>query len=560
LVFVRFTETLVSFLSSWDHFFMKNNSIKKRFEWLLSGLLTVVIVGAIAISLSALRTQDTSTRIGSQYIPILNKSHELKLSVVQVQQWLTDISATRGLDGLNDGFDEADANAQLFRTLIQELRELDPANGEQYQMMLPIFEAYYETGQRMAQAYVDSGPVGGNRMMEAFDTVAANISEEVDGLLADTETRVAAVLDAQANKVRTNLISIILGGAVLIIGIAVIYLIMNRTLAALPIVAKELKRVASGNLSGDSAPHYKTTRNDELGELCSAVQDLREHFIKLINSVSESSASLVTAAGGMNQFTNTARTSMGCQQDDVNQIATAVTEMSSSANEVASNANQTATSAQEAHEEAQFGMDEVKNTVDAISSLSTHIEQTSEVIRNLAQDSNDIGGILEVIQGIADQTNLLALNAAIEAARAGEQGRGFAVVADEVRGLASRTQDSIREIQGMITRLQERAHSAVQVMAQSSDQTGASVERSNTALERLNSITRSVQHITEMNRQIALAAGQQSVVGEDVSQIINKISMGTGEIVRETEQMSTSGQQLAQMANNLSTQITRFRT
>jgi len=538
---------------------MKKNSLKKIFSWLLLCLAAVVTFGVLAISLSALNTEEISTQIKKQYIPILNKAHEVKLSVVQVQQWLTDISATRGLDGLNDGFDEAEANAQRFRMLIKELGELDPVNEGVYQKMLPVFEAYYETGQRMAQAYVESGPAAGNQLMAEFDTVAAKISEDVDSFLTATENRVNEVLETQVNMVQTGLLSVIVAGLVILIGIAFIYFIMNRALVILPVIAKELKLLASGNLTRNSDLLNTNTRKDELGELCSAAQDLREHFIELVSSVTESSASLVTASGELNEFTTTARVSMNRQQDEVDQISTAITEMSASAAEVASNANETASSAQQANEEAKFGMEEVKNTVDSISRLSTHIEETSEVIRNLAQDSNDIGSILEVIQAIADQTNLLALNAAIEAARAGEQGRGFAVVADEVRSLASRTQDSVSEIQNMISRLQERAQSAVHVMTQSSEQTGNSVERSNTALGRLDSITRSVQHITEMNMHIASASSQQSVVAEEVSQIINKISVGTSEIAQETEQMSGSGQQLEQLANNLSNKITRFR-
>jgi len=538
---------------------MKNGSIKRRFAWLLIGLVLLVTAGTFVISYSALRAQDTSNRIENQYIPILNKAHELKLSVVQVQQFLTDISATRGLDGLNDGLEEAEVNAKQFRSLIQELRDLDPQNDEQYQQMLPIFEAYYATGQRMAHAYVEQGPAGGNPLMGEFDTVASNISDTVDGFVEETEKRVNTILETQVSEVQSGLVSVIAGALVLLVSIAIIYFIMNRTLVVLPRLTKELERVASGDLTSSTDIVELHSRNDEVGALCKVYKDMREHLTELVRSVTESSAGLVTASSNMINFTDTARRSMNHQQEEINQIATAVTEMSSSAREVASNGDETANSAREANEEAQSGMVEVNNTVDAISRLSAHIGQTSEVIRNLAQDSENIGGILEVIQGIADQTNLLALNAAIEAARAGEQGRGFAVVADEVRVLASRTQDSVREIQEMISRLQERAQSAVEVMQQSSSQTENSVVRSNAALQKLETITRSVRHITEMNTQIALASSQQSAVAEEVSKNINIISASTSEMAQETEQMATSGKQLELLANSLNAQITRFR-
>jgi methyl-accepting chemotaxis protein len=201
----------------------------------------------------------------------------------------------------------------------------------------------------------------------------------------------------------------------------------------------------------------------------------------------------------------------------------------------------------------------VTASIHSIEELAKEIGNASNVITNLEQDSENIGSVLDVIRGIAEQTNLLALNAAIEAARAGEQGRGFAVVADEVRTLASRTQQSTQEIQTMIERLQQGAHNAVDVMKASQSRTTDTVGHANKAGEALNSISNYVGDINDMNLQIASAAEQQSAVAEEINQNVVRITDIAQHTSDSMQEIASSSNDLAQLSSNLDTLVSNFK-
>ncbi|WP_420800887.1 methyl-accepting chemotaxis protein [Pseudomonas cavernae] len=232
--------------------------------------------------------------------------------------------------------------------------------------------------------------------------------------------------------------------------------------------------------------------------------------------------------------------------------------MAATVQEVARNSAHTADAAQEADRAANSGRQVVEQMVGTIQRLSGEIGQAAEVVQALAANTANIGGILDVIRGIADQTNLLALNAAIEAARAGEQGRGFAVVADEVRSLAKRTQDSTQEIQGMIERLQEGAQQAVSVMTQSRAQAETGARQADDAGQALASITHSNRVISEMAVQIASAAEEQAAVAQDISQRIELIRDLASSNAAGSDQVNSANQSLAELAELLHAQVRYF--
>ena len=235
------------------------------------------------------------------------------------------------------------------------------------------------------------------------------------------------------------------------------------------------------------------------------------------------------------------------QKDEVDKVATAMTQMSATVHEVARNATEAAEAAQRADEETSKGKMVVSQAIEAIDLLANEVNEAAQVIHRLEQDSDEIGAVLDVIRGIAEQTNLLALNAAIEAARAGEQGRGFAVVADEVRTLAQRTQQSTQEIQNMIERLQSGAQDAVKAMEQGRSRAQVGVEQAAEAGTSLETIAQAVGTISDMNTQIATAAEEQSVVAEEInlnivtiSDMADKIASDTGSGGVDTNQISSA--------------------
>ena len=244
----------------------------------------------------------------------------------------------------------------------------------------------------------------------------------------------------------------------------------------------------------------------------------------------------------------------------VDQVSTAATEMSAAIHEVADNAHSTADAAREADRQGHSASEVVSATMNDLRRLAADVEEAAGVINNLEQDTDKIGGVLSVIEGIAEQTNLLALNAAIEAARAGEQGRGFAVVADEVRALAARTQDSTRDIQQMIQKLQSGTGQAVSVMQRGAELAAQSVEKAGTTESSLNETSASVMRINDMAAQIAAACEEQSQTTEDIARNISGIRDLSNQSAQSSQESRDASNTLARLAANLQQQVGRFKT
>ena len=534
---------------------MKNIKLLHKFQVMVALMALVILVQVVLIFNSISTLDDGSARIAQREVPILNKAHDLKLAVVQVQQWLTDISATRGRDGLDDGFLEAENNAVRFRALVAELQQLDAENGARYQELLAPFEAYYETGRQMAQAYIDEGPAGGNMMMGQFDEVAEKIASSVDALLADTQNRSAAVLADQRAQVKTAWRIFVISAVLMIMALGLMFYVIWHGMRRLPPSVEGVKRVANGDLTGAELAAAET---DEIGQLCSAVDEMRARLRGILTQVSETSGHVASMASEVFSITEQSSQATERQRGDLDQLATAMNEMSATAHDIANNAAAAAGKAKESDDAAAAGKAVVGQTINAINQLAQEVVSAAQAIEKVAEDSNSIGRVLEVIHGIAEQTNLLALNAAIEAARAGEQGRGFAVVADEVRTLAQRTQESTTEIEEMISRLQHGTQQAVQVMERGRSQADESRQQAEKAGEQLEEITAAVSAITDMNHQIATAAEEQSAVTEEMNRNVVAIQEMGNQISSGTEQTASSGRQLNLQTTTLSELVNKF--
>ncbi|MFD2112923.1 methyl-accepting chemotaxis protein [Thiorhodococcus fuscus] len=318
-----------------------------------------------------------------------------------------------------------------------------------------------------------------------------------------------------------------------------------------------LKGIASGD--GDLARRLSTKGDDEIGRACHAFNAMMDNFRDLIRRILDSTAQLSTAAEDLANVTERTNAGVSQQRGEVDQLASAMNEMSATAQEVAKNAQHGSKATHAAQDAAKAGKDVVSGTMNRIEQLANEVQNAAEVIRELGRDSEEIGKVLDVIRGVAEQTNLLALNAAIEAARAGEAGRGFAVVADEVRSLANRTQTSTQEIHAMIERLQQASRRAVSVMEDSQQRAVESRESSIEAESSLDAITMAVTTINDVNTQVASAAEEQSAVAEEMNRNVSSI-MDAAEGNAQSARLTTeASEQLARLAADLQNLVGHFK-
>ena len=382
-----------------------------------------------------------------------------------------------------------------------------------------------------------------------------------DGLeLRKENDRVANLLTKQseASYERAKLLSTTVGALTLLFVVIVAWLLIRQIRNPVMTLLEQTRQVAAGNLT--SQLDMKQFSHDELGKLAQGFNEMQSSLRMLVNEVSGSVVQLGAAAEEISAVAQQSANNMGAQQHELNQLATAMNEMQATVQEVARNTNDAASAATSASDTAAQGSETVNDSIGRIEKVATAIEETALVIRQLGDDSRNIGMVLEVIQGIAEQTNLLALNAAIEAARAGEQGRGFAVVADEVRTLAKRTQDSTSQINHIISELQQRANEAGVTMQQSQDMMSETVHTAREAGASIAEISSSVNSISHMNIQIATATEEQGAVSEELNRNVVNISKASEEVATGAKQMAQACNDLNLLATQLQEVVRKFRT
>jgi methyl-accepting chemotaxis protein len=347
-------------------------------------------------------------------------------------------------------------------------------------------------------------------------------------------------------------------GVMLSVLLAMVYIFSAFYMAVLRSIA-DLKDAIHRMADGDLTVQLSLQTRDEIRHIADQVNAMGSRFRELVGNVLRSTHQVATAAEELSAVSEQTNQGINEQLAQTDQVATAVNQMSATVQEVARSAASTSDATRNAQQESHTGHGVVRDTVDTINSLAAEIRSAAGAVRKLGDDSQEIGKVLDVIRTIAEQTNLLALNAAIEAARAGEQGRGFAVVADEVRTLAGRTQQSTQEIQAMIERLQAGARTAVQAMEASESKTEEGVSMAARAGTALDSITRSVATIADMSAQIASAAEEQSTVAEEINRNVTQIATVSDQNAAASTQTASSSTELARLAEELNGMVAVFR-
>ncbi|NIB38604.1 bacteriohemerythrin [Pseudomaricurvus alkylphenolicus] len=352
----------------------------------------------------------------------------------------------------------------------------------------------------------------------------------------------------QAQKARDNINFYF--AMLFIVALVLIYIFVGIYLA----IKKNLIQVQSSAddiCDGKLDTHIALNTRDELKTIAESFNEISDSIRRSIMSIKDSSLEISRVAEEIASESTNSAAGMSVQAQELSQASSAVTEMTESVREVARNTEVASVSAQQATSEADNGSQVVQQTITAINTLANNVNEVVAVVETLKENSGNITGILDVIRGIAEQTNLLALNAAIEAARAGEQGRGFAVVADEVRTLASRTQDSTLEIQNMIELIQGGINEVSAAMGASSDHTAQAVENSQAAGQALSTIAQSVSEISNMSLQIASGAEEQSYASEEIARSVVTIAGASDDASRSSQVLAESGSRLSAMAKEM---------
>jgi methyl-accepting chemotaxis protein len=452
-----------------------------------------------------------------------------------------------------------EASVQVEKQLDAILQsELEPEEKALAEKIKTAFDRIVLQGFTPAIAALNNGDyTRGNELIFSVINPGFNDANAAAEKLLEMQAEEGQAMFTQAQERYSSTLTISL--VVIVAGLLISMALAIAIITGISNAVSALDKTATSLAKGDLTARMEYAGKDELAHVANSFNNVGEKFESTVNEIISAVSQLASAAEETSVVTAQTTQSINQQRVETEMVATAMHQMNATVHEVARNATMASSAAKEADESSDQGKVVVDQTISAIKQLAQEVERAAQVIHEVENESVNIGSVLDVIRGIAEQTNLLALNAAIEAARAGEQGRGFAVVADEVRTLASRTQQSTEEIQEMISRLQTGAQSAVTAMETGREKAHAGVNQANEAGQALARITSAVDQINAMNAQIATAAEEQSSVAEEINRNITNISDVADQTAVGAEQTATASNDLARLAEHLKTTVSYFK-
>ena len=512
----------------------------------------IAFMGYLGYSYSV--SQSNSARlelIRQVYYPILEQANAKIINLERLKEVFTEAMATAEEDViLVKGAKFKDGILKSYADL--KSKEHDKDMLEQLMISQHLFEKYYNQSSAFALDYI--------RGTVDFSVIAQRVAELSDSYeilelkmksyQSKSYKRFINIIDVTNEQTNRSLL---VGVIVSIISIVVVFFtaisISQAILFNIHSVKKSLTEISSGE--GDLTKRVSVIGHDEIGELVALFNTFLDKLQSIIKSVINIIPELITVADELNSLNQSATTKMRAQKSSVSHVNDAMTLMSYSVDNISSSAHSAEQSAIVSMKEAGSGKTVVRDTVNVINTLAKEVTSAGDAITQLHQDSDSVSIVLDVIKGIADQTNLLALNAAIEAARAGEQGRGFAVVADEVRTLASKTQESTAEIRSIIEKLQNAAQSTYEIIQKGCDQAEVSVQTASKAGESLDRINQRVSEINDVNAKIANATKEQTKVSKNIERCVEEISQTTDTTFESFSRSAKVSEKLDKLARTL---------
>ncbi len=542
----------------------KSLTLKQKLLLPLVFIITLLIISSAVNVLSSWKKSELTNTLNEQIIPNLFVLEDAYRDMYQ---------STSAIQGLALANTQAEVDHHLFEYKDNAYKAIPrmqkPSELTDQGVMSAEFKADVRTLGELGKVWLKNYETMVKLPQEQWPNYYTENSAEFEKQFGAVRVQLNVVKDALESKqeeLREEMVSatrraelILEVGTLIVImtAIAMVFLLLKTIVAPVKNINDAMEQIASGE--GDLSQRIEINTKDEIGQLASSFNVFVSKIQNTVEQVIESSQALRAEMDNLQSLTSTIHKSTTHQQKDSEAVAAAVHEMQVTSRNVSENAQDAANASLTANEELSNTNAILDSTVDSIRNLASEIESASHVINTLDQDVSNIASVVDVIQGIAEQTNLLALNAAIEAARAGEQGRGFAVVADEVRSLASRTQQSTGEIQAMIEKLQIGASQAVDVMRGSRESGEMTINSAGEASRSLSEILNAISLMNEMNTHIATAASQQSTVSDEVNSNVQGIADSSTAIVDVVGQAQQALGHLNDQCQRLDVQVSQFR-